>query len=416
MSRSPKFLQIHTLTSYGASLLNRDQDGFAKRLPFGGTRLRVSSQCLKRHWRSHQGPLALSTIPLGEGVAPMSIRSRVTFRELIRDRLVREESLAPSEASTATESLLRFILSENPKTEEVEEEGPKKPKKGKGKAEEEAPTEEPADTCRTSQITILGPAEVDFLYQELRTVLRKTKTERGATLPSVLVAHFTPERRKNLRGLLLGAGLDAALFGRMVTSKNLDNIDAAIQVAHSFTVHLAQTESDFFSAVDDLEQELGNKGSGHIGNLELTTGLYYGYVAVDLPLLHQNLTGQVDKRVPNALLSEVVRRLVHLIATVSPGAKLGSTAPHAYSQFVLVEQGVTQPRTLGNAFLRPVTDNGELLARAYEALKIHLGEMEQMFGPLPDSRFAAMGPVEKLGLAADRRLTLPELASWASEQ
>ena len=46
-----RFLQIHTLTSYPASLLNRDDAGFAKRMPFGdATRTRISSQCLKRHW------------------------------------------------------------------------------------------------------------------------------------------------------------------------------------------------------------------------------------------------------------------------------------------------------------------------------------------------------------------------------
>ena len=31
-----RFLQIHTLTHYPASLLNRDDAGFAKRMPFGG--------------------------------------------------------------------------------------------------------------------------------------------------------------------------------------------------------------------------------------------------------------------------------------------------------------------------------------------------------------------------------------------
>ena len=49
---TPRFLQIHTLHSHPAALLNRDDSGLAKRMPFGGaTRTRVSSQCLKRHWR-----------------------------------------------------------------------------------------------------------------------------------------------------------------------------------------------------------------------------------------------------------------------------------------------------------------------------------------------------------------------------
>ena len=44
----PRFLQIHTLHSYPAALLNRDDSGRAKRMPFGGAvRTRISSQCLK---------------------------------------------------------------------------------------------------------------------------------------------------------------------------------------------------------------------------------------------------------------------------------------------------------------------------------------------------------------------------------
>ena len=51
-----RFVQIHYLTAYPASLLNRDDAGMAKRLPYGGTsRVRVSSQCLKRHWRTAEG-------------------------------------------------------------------------------------------------------------------------------------------------------------------------------------------------------------------------------------------------------------------------------------------------------------------------------------------------------------------------
>ena len=32
---TPRFLQIHTLHSYPAALLNRDDSGLAKRMPFG---------------------------------------------------------------------------------------------------------------------------------------------------------------------------------------------------------------------------------------------------------------------------------------------------------------------------------------------------------------------------------------------
>ena len=49
-------------------------------------------------------------------------------------------------------------------------------------------------------------------------------------------------------------GLVGALFGRMVTSDPAANIDAAIHVAHAFTVHQEESESDYFSVVDDLQQ------------------------------------------------------------------------------------------------------------------------------------------------------------------
>lgn len=56
-----RFLQFHTLTSYPAVLLNRDDAGFAKQLPFGSAlRTRISSQCLKAalediRWRTGVG-------------------------------------------------------------------------------------------------------------------------------------------------------------------------------------------------------------------------------------------------------------------------------------------------------------------------------------------------------------------------
>lgn len=75
-----RFLQIHTLTGYSAALLNRDDTGLAKRMPFGGVmRTRISSQCLKRHWRMAEDPHALNQIDGAEA----SIRSR----ELVTQKL-----------------------------------------------------------------------------------------------------------------------------------------------------------------------------------------------------------------------------------------------------------------------------------------------------------------------------------------
>ena len=45
-------------------------------------------------------------------------------------------------------------------------------------------------------------------------------------------------------------------------------MDAAIHVAHAFTVHAEHTETDYFAAVDDLlggRDDEAQLGSGHIG-------------------------------------------------------------------------------------------------------------------------------------------------------
>jgi CRISPR system Cascade subunit CasC len=49
------FIQLHLLTAYPAANLNRDDTGSPKTVVLGGaTRLRVSSQSLKRAWRTSE--------------------------------------------------------------------------------------------------------------------------------------------------------------------------------------------------------------------------------------------------------------------------------------------------------------------------------------------------------------------------
>src|SRR5438552_17408381 len=78
-----RFLQIHTLSSYPAALLNRDDSGLAKRLPFGGaTRTRISSQCLKRHWRMAEDDWSIRSIG-----APLGVRSREVVERRVAPKL-----------------------------------------------------------------------------------------------------------------------------------------------------------------------------------------------------------------------------------------------------------------------------------------------------------------------------------------
>jgi CRISPR system Cascade subunit CasC len=395
--QNPKFLQIHFLTSYPAALLNRDDAGFAKRIPFGGvTRTRISSQCLKRHWRVSEGENALSKL------GSLSIRSRYTFNEEICKPLIAAD-IKPEIAQAITEALASVVLGQSAKAE-------------KAKEKEDA---ENID-IKTGQITVLGRPEIEFLFKQAKTI--STSVSDIKSVKKTVDEHFkNKEVKSNIEAMKKAdAGLDAALFGRMVTSDYLARSDAAVHVSHAFTVHSEASESDYFSAVDDLQKQAADEqlGSGHIGNVELNSGLYYGYVVVDIPLLVSNLQGCERKKwieADRTLASNVLKSLVHLIATVSPGAKLGSTAPYAYAHLVLAEAGNAQPATFANAFLKPVSEKNDLLVNTYDAVAEYIQDLDSMYGARNERHFASMKNSDKIkGALGVEKTDLEKLANWVA--
>ncbi len=402
-SQKPLFIQIHTLTSYPGSLLNRDDQGFAKRLPFGGaTRTRISSQCLKRHWRTFRGEHSLASLHDAKDPVELSIRSRHTFDRFVVQPLI-ADGVSAELARAATEAVMTAVLGESAKAKKAKddaksEDGAAKPAK-KGKANKD--DGEAADAkLMTGQITVLGRPEIDFFLAEARALASDAGS--ADKIEDAKKRRFTKDWGKNLDGLKRAAGLDAALFGRMVTSSKLARADAAIHVAHAFTVHSEHAETDYFAAIDDLlgtGDDADQLGSGHIGNTELTSGLFYGYVVVDVAQLVSNLEGCAQRdwaAADRRLAAEVVHNLVHLVSRVSPGAKVGSTAPHAFAHLALAEAGSSQPRTLANAFLKPVADRPDLLANAYAALSRYAQEVDSVYALDNRRALAGIGATDDL--------------------
>jgi len=398
---NPLFLQIHALTSYPAALLNRDDVGFAKRIPFGGaTRTRISSQCLKRHWRTFQGEHSLGALHEGSDPVSLSIRSRHTFERYVLGPLL-AEGVSADLARTASEAIMIAVLGESAKARKAKQEAKSEEpaEKGKKKTSKVQGDENAPASLMTGQITVLGRPEIEFFLAEARALAK----DAGAAdkIDDAKKKRFTKDWGKNLDGLRRAAGLDGALFGRMVTSDKLARADAAVHVAHAFTVHGEHAETDYFAAVDDLLQggDDAQLGSGHIGTTELTSGLFYTYVVVDVAQLVSNLQGCslrdwciADRK----LAADVSGSLVQLVARVTPGAKKGSTAPYACAHLTMVEAGAAQPRTLANAFLKPVADRPDLLANAYDALAGYVSDVDQVFGSPNRRVLAAIGPKDRL--------------------
>lgn len=392
-----RFLQIHTLTNYPSSLLNRDDAGFAKRMPFGGVmRTRISSQCQKRHWRVYDGENSLGSID-----APDSVRSRHAFQRFVVEPLV-AEGVAPEVAKRAAVKLIGKVFGGEAKQEKAEKKGGKK----KGAEEETAAADSPATTL---QVTVLGRPELDYLCQLAREAIAAVDGAPDRVEKAIDERTNEKALKDNLKALKPGsleAGLGAALFGRMVTGDILSRTDAAVHVAHALTVHAQMVESDYFTAIDDLLREDGEQGSGHINASELTSGLFYGYVVIDVNGLMGNLGD--DK----TLAGDVVERLIHIVATVSPGAKKGSTAPYAYSHLVLVESGNAQPRTLQNAFITPVRPVANLVDDTYAAMAQHLADLDGMYGKREQRAHAGLAT----GGRFENPQTLAALAAWSKNQ
>ena len=386
---TPKFIQIHFLAAWPGALLNRDDAGLSKRLPFGGaTRTRISSQCLKRHWRKADDPRALHQLATEQGVE--GVRSKITIERRVTGPL---RGRFDEKAVDAIEgAFLTHFYGKNAKSSD------------------------------SRQALLFGRPEIAWMRENAERLLSENADAKAA---EAAVAAWIKEGRANLNQLrdqaVLSGSLEAALFGRMVTSDTRANRDAAIHVAHAFTVHPEQPELDYFTVVDDLSkrEEGDDAGAAGVFDTELTSGLYYGYVVVDLPLLVSNLTG-CDRAdwagdQDRDLAARVVENLVHLVAEISPGAKKGSTAPYSRAEMVLVEAGDRQPRTLANAFREPVAlvdrnSNHSLGNRTAAALHRHLTEMDDVYATGEKRRHSAL---PDLALPAVDRINLAQLAEWA---
>ena len=384
MTTIPSFVQIHTLHSHPAALLNRDDTGAAKRMPFGGaSRLRISSQCLKRHWRVAEDIHALHNIAGAEE----AVRSRDVIDQKVIKPL-REEGVASDEVLTAMgESLNVGVYGANGKQ------------------------------LASRQPLLLGRPEVEYLKERARAIAAEHSADPEDAVKAVNGMFNAKGEGVNFQAFRqqakLPGGLTSALFGRMVTSDPAANITAAVHVSHSLTVHSEETEVDYFTVLDDILSSRESAQAAHVSSSELSAGLFYGYVVIDVPGLISNLEGcprEEWQQADPTMASAVLHHLTHLIATVSPGAKLGATAPYSYAEFMLVEAGQRQPRTLCNAFRTPIEPR---LPKAVNVLRDYVQQLDTFYGPHENRRLACMEPV-----SADwdvTPLTIPELARWTAD-
>ncbi|MCI4661225.1 MAG: type I-E CRISPR-associated protein Cas7/Cse4/CasC [Neomegalonema sp.] len=312
-----RFIQLHALTAYPPSNPNRDDLGRPKSAIYGDApRLRISSQALKR---------AIRTYPsFQEKLSGQLSKRTLRFGEAIEGHLIK--------GGTDKETALKIAREVGGAFAKM------KPEKDK--------------TARTEQLAFISPDE-RRLALELAD-----RAAAGEPLPS------EADLKKTLLLKADGAA-DIAMFGRMLASAPDFNREAAVQVSHALTTHRAAIEDDFYTAVDDLKRPEEDMGAGFVGEAGFGSGVFYVYCCIDRDLLVENLGGDRD------LASRAIEAFVEALALASPSGKKNSFANHVRAEFLLVELGDRQPRSLATAFLKPVRPRGaddDLMSASIRAL------------------------------------------------
>ena len=327
------FLQLHFLTPYGPSNLNRDDTGRPKSVVFGGVpRLRVSSQSLKRAWRTSsvfqerlRGHLAERTQRLGQ----------VIFERLVEKGVAEEDALEKSRAIAGVFGKLKKEGDRNPTFIE--------------------------------QLAFISPEERE------RAIGYADKLAKGGP--------DAPEAEDLL--LATDSAADIAMFGRMLADAPDYNREAAVQVAHAITTHRAIAEDDYYVAVDDLKTRDEDAGAGFVGVQEFGAGLFYGYLCVDRGLLKKNLGGN---QASDKVVKASVAALIEAAATVAPRGKQASFASRARAIYLLGETGEAQPRSLAAAFLKPISGHDQGVD-SIRALRRFRDRLDEAYGPCADTRY-----------------------------
>lgn len=340
-----RFIQLHLLTAYPPANLNRDDQGSPKTAKMGGyDRLRVSSQCLKRTWRTSDLFQMAMNDHLGARTKLLGID---IYKKLMAAEIKEKDAKEWTKAIAGVFGAL------------------KKPDKN-----------DPLAELEIEQLVHVSPVE----RQAIKELTEKLIEERRA-----------PEKNELNLLRLNEQAVDIALFGRMLASSPAFNIEAACQVAHAISVHPVVIEDDYFTAVDDLNNGLDDMGAAHIGETRFAAGLFYSYVCINRELLIKNLDGD------EMLANKAIRALTEAAVKVAPEGKQNSFASRAYASYVLVEKGDQQPRSLSVAYLKPINnrESDDFIADSITAIIKQKDSFDKVYGACADTRYELNVPKEQ---------------------
>lgn len=326
------FLQLHLLTAYPPSNPNRDDQGRPKEALYGNVpRLRLSSQSIKRALRLSE--------PFQAGLGGNLGQRTKLIGNVIRKHL-EGRGLETEKARKIAEDVAKVF--------------------GKIEAKDKGRPE----WLQGTTLAFISPEERGLALELAE------QAAQGQALPA----------DKELARMVLRSAdgaVDIAMFGRMLADNADFSREAAVQVGHAITTHRAQSEDDFFTAVDDLKTRDEDAGGAHLGEHAFGSGVYYLYACVNCDLLLENLAGDAE------LARRGLQALARALATATPRGKQNSHAHRPRAGYIRAEIGMQAPRDLTGAFLKAVRGD-DLLADSIKALDDMAAKIDRAYGATAD--------------------------------
>ena len=184
-----KFVQLHILTNYGPSNLNRDDLGRPKTVVVGGVqRLRVSSQCLKRAWRTadvFEGETGIRTKNLGVKIKDALI-TNLTLTQVLDGTDVlsaKKSAINDKEAQDFAWKIASVFVDKMKKDGKPDDEDEAEDKTSLKKDKKKSNVDK--KTLKSEQIVFYYQEEItniNRLIQELKSGVKKSLTENNINI------------------------------------------------------------------------------------------------------------------------------------------------------------------------------------------------------------------------------------------
>jgi len=403
-------IQFHILQNYAPSNLNRDENNRPKSAFFGGVeRGRVSSQSLKRamRWSKDWWRGAFEAEMLAE---------RIKLPRIVREELIAMRESGTTIDDTALNAIVKRVPDILKKSGDIQDSPPavqgddigagveeKKVKdvktKGTGArggkvAKAKSPEEEAEDMLNAGQLVYIAPNERRLVAEILWELYQQN--------PASFAALDLNKKLKERKFTLQPRSVDIAMFGRMITSDAFENVQASVQVAHAISTHKMETETDYFTALDDRLNQ-----AGMIGDVEFNSGTYYKYINIFWQGLLDNLDGNVE------ITRKAAAQLLQAAIYVQPSGKINPFAHYQLPDFVLVEvREKNLPLSYANAFRKPLRtgEDDDLMVLSQKALSDYLGRMSKMYS-LDDNR-AFTASFDCIVPGAVKKDSVAQLVEW----